>query len=173
MTTATQERITEQSSWVFDDGGRGAAGFRGTAGDCGARAAAIATGRPYRDVYDALAALEATQGRPKSARNGVSKKTMRSYMDALGWEWTPTMKIGQGCRVHLRADELPPGRLLVNLSHHFAAVVDGTVRDTHDPTREGTRCVYGYWSLSTIAASSHANSAPARRPGSFAWKSSP
>lgn len=27
----------------------------------------------------------------------------------------------------------------------YAAVVDGVVRDTHDPSRDGTRCVYGYW----------------------------
>lgn len=22
---------------------------------------------------------------------------------------------------------------------------DGVIRDTHDPSRDGTRCVYGYW----------------------------
>jgi hypothetical protein len=25
------------------------------------------------------------------------------------------------------------------------AVVDGVVRDTHDSSRDGTRCVYGFW----------------------------
>ena len=28
--------------WVYDDGGRAAAGFKGEAGDCGTRAVAIA-----------------------------------------------------------------------------------------------------------------------------------
>ena len=55
------------------------------------------------------------------------------------------MAIGQGCTVHLRADELPAGRLVVRLSRHVCAVVDGTVHDNHDPRRNGTRCVYGYW----------------------------
>jgi hypothetical protein len=55
------------------------------------------------------------------------------------------MFIGQGCKVHLREGELPMGRLVVNLSKHFTAVIDGVVYDTHDPTRDGTRCVYGYW----------------------------
>lgn len=55
------------------------------------------------------------------------------------------MGIGTGCRVHLRPDELPRGRLVVKLSRHITAVIDGVVYDTHDPTRGGTRCVYGYY----------------------------
>ena len=38
--------------WVNDDGGREAAGFKGKAGDCFARALAIAAEMPYRDAYD-------------------------------------------------------------------------------------------------------------------------
>lgn len=132
-------------AWEYDDGGRAAAGFRGDAGDCVTRAVAIATGRPYREVYDELAALMASTGEPRSARNGISKKVTRAYLAALGWTWWPTMKIGSGCQVHLDAAELPAGRLVCQLSKHVVAVVDGTVRDTYDPTREGTRCVYGYW----------------------------
>ncbi len=59
------------------------------------------------------------------------------------------MKIGQGCTVHLRADELPGGRLIVRVSRHMCAVIDGVIHDTHDPSRAGTRCVYGYWSHPT------------------------
>ncbi|MGH2478016.1 MAG: hypothetical protein ACRDIL_22445 [Candidatus Limnocylindrales bacterium] len=55
------------------------------------------------------------------------------------------MAIGSGWRVHLRADELPAGWLIVQLSGHVTAVIDGVVHDTHDPSRHGTRCVYGYW----------------------------
>jgi hypothetical protein len=55
------------------------------------------------------------------------------------------MAVGSGCKVHLRADELPSGRLIVRVSHHFAAVIDGVIHDTHDCSRGGTRCVYGYW----------------------------
>jgi len=31
-------------------------------------------------------------------------------MKSLGWIWTPTIQIGSGCTVHLRADELPSGQ---------------------------------------------------------------
>jgi hypothetical protein len=55
------------------------------------------------------------------------------------------MGIGTGCRVHLRAGELPGGRIITRLTGHLAAVIDGVVHDTEDPGRAGTRCVYGYW----------------------------
>ena len=55
------------------------------------------------------------------------------------------MGIGTGCKVHLRADELPAGRLVAALSHHMVAVIDGIIHDTYDCSREGTRCVYGYF----------------------------
>jgi hypothetical protein len=44
-------------SFLYDDGGRAAAGFRGKAGDCVTRAIAIAMRQPYREIYDAMAAL--------------------------------------------------------------------------------------------------------------------
>jgi hypothetical protein len=56
------------------------------------------------------------------------------------------MAIGSGCAVHLRAEELPKGRLLVKVSGHLTAVIDGVLYDTHDCSRRGTRCVYGYFS---------------------------
>jgi hypothetical protein len=55
------------------------------------------------------------------------------------------MGIGTGCTVHLKADELPAGRIIVRLSGHYAAVIDGVLHDTSDCSRDGTRCVYGYW----------------------------
>jgi hypothetical protein len=138
--------------FVRNDGGRAAAGFRGEAGDCAVRAIAIATGMDYRAAYE-LADGHCRQERASKRRRGTSAPrtgihtvTFHKIMEALGWRWHPTMAIGSGCRVHLREDELPAGRLIVNLSRHFAAVIDGAVHDTHDPRREGSRCVYGYWS---------------------------
>lgn len=74
------------TAFVYDDGGRADAGYRGDTRDCVTRAIAIATGRPYRD-----------------------------------------------------------GRIIVRLSRHISAVIDGVIHDTYDPSRDGTRCVYGYW----------------------------
>lgn len=137
--------------FTYHDGGRLAAGYTGDAGDCVCRAIAIATGRPYQEVYDELGVICKTERRSKrrrvksTPRNGVHKATYRRYLEALGWHFTPTMFIGQGCKVHLRRGELPMGRLIVNTSRHLVAVIDGVIFDTHDPSRDGTRCVYGYW----------------------------
>lgn len=139
--------------WRFDDGGRKAAGFKGDAGDCVVRAVAIATGQSYQAVYEALSEGQRTQRKTRrsrqrsSARDGVSvrRKWFQDYMTGLGWKFVATMGIGTGCTVHLAQDELPMGHLIVSVSKHYFAVVNGVVLDTHDPTRGGTRCVYGYW----------------------------
>lgn len=130
--------------WIYDDGGRLEAGFKGEAGDCVARAIAIVTGRDYREVYNELAERQAKVSGVRSARNGISKDVRKAYVKELGFDWTPTMKVGQGTTVHLRADELPQGRLIVAVSKHVVAVIDGVIHDTHDPSRGGTRAVYGY-----------------------------
>ena len=138
---------------IHNDGGRAAAGFRGTTGDCVCRAIAIASGKPYGEVYDALNILarsERTGKRKRGisrARNGVYRSTYHKYLLGIGATWTPTMWIGSGCTVHMRADELPAGRLVVSLSGHLAAVLDGVLHDLDDCTRDGTRCVYGYYTI--------------------------
>lgn len=134
----------------YNDGGRALAGYKPNARDCVARAIAIATEQPYQAVYDALNQLEQTTPRRTikrgSARNGINKDITRAYLASIGWTFTPTMGIGSGCTVHLRDGELPTsGRLIVKLSGHVCAVINGTIHDTHDPSRNGTRCVYGYW----------------------------
>ena len=138
--------------YKYNDGGRRSAGFRGDTGDCVTRAIAIATEMPYCEVYKLVNADGKTErarknrARKSAARTGVYKQTTRRIMESLGWKWTPTMHIGQGCKVHMRAGELPSGRIIVKLSKHCAAVIDGVLHDTYDCTRDGTRCVYGYWS---------------------------
>lgn len=133
---------------VHDDGGRKDAGYIGHAGDCVTRAIAIATQKPYQEVYDALHALCKTQRLirdRKSPRNGVSRKVYEKYLTSIGWKWVPCMKIGSGCKVHLKSEELPAGRIICRLSGHMAAVVDGILHDMSDCSRNGTRCVYGYF----------------------------
>lgn len=138
--------------WAFDDGGREAAGFRGSARDCIVRAIAIAEEREYVVVYEDVDRwlkerfpILHSEGRIGSARTGWFVVQVREYLGERGWSWTPTMKVGQGTRVHLRAEELPGGRIICQVSRHLVAVIDGVVRDTYDSTRGGNRCVYGYW----------------------------
>lgn len=135
--------------FVYDDGGRSASGYRGEAGDCVVRAASIVTRLPYLEVYSLARNLarqerRTVQGR-SSPRNGIHKSTVHRLMTELGLTWTPTMFIGSGCTMHLRSSEIPKGRLIVSLSRHTSAVIDRVIHDTFDPSREGMRCVYGYW----------------------------
>lgn len=143
----------------YNDGGREAAGFKGKTGDCVCRAIAIATGRPYKEIYERLANGNATQRRSKrecKAKSGVrtaskgintNRKWFADYMAELGFQWIPTMLVGQGCKVHLVENELPDGKLIVNVSKHFAAVIDGVLNDIYDCSRGGKRCIYGYYLL--------------------------
>jgi hypothetical protein len=144
--------------FIHADGGRQAAGFQGGAGDCVVRAIAIAADRPYLEVYEALREANARYAgsrqtrlakqiaeRGSSPRNGNHRSVFHDYILSLGFEWVPTMAVGQGCQVHLRRDEIPAGRLIVKVSKHLCAVVDGVIYDTHNPARRGKRCVYGYY----------------------------
>lgn len=144
--------VPPDAVWVYDDGGRHAAGFDGLTGDCVVRSIAIAAQLPYLEVYRALAdgmgRYLSRNGRmgTRSARNGVAKSVYHRYLTrTLGWRWVPTMGIGTGCRVHLRRAELPSGRLAVCISGHMTAMIDGVIHDTYDCSRGGTRCVYGYY----------------------------
>lgn len=149
--------------FVFNDGGRSKY-FSGTAGDCVTRAVAIASGKDYKEVYDILAEGNAKQrvtvrtrrskramrtAKKLTADHGISttRKWFKDYMKSIGFVWTPTMLIGSGCKVHLKEDELPKGRIICRVTRHYVAVIDGVIHDTHDCSRDETRCVYGYWSI--------------------------
>lgn len=143
-------------TFVYNDGGREAAGYKGSARDCVCRAISIAAKQSYEETYENLSYRQSLQRRshrtekqPRSARNGIytKRKWFKDYISDLGFVWFPTMQIGSGCTVHLSAHELPDGRLIVSLSRHLAAVIDGFLHDTHDCSRGGARCVYGYWKL--------------------------
>jgi len=189
--SSTEQIVTEQGrqrrprltrKWQFNDGGRAAAGFHGETGDCVCRAIAIATGKPYAEVYDELSALgwncwetwnrshrtneeywlnhscycdPATDTylfeeefrqigfwRDPDDNTDISNKEARrredSYLKSLGWEYAET----SGIPWHA----LPAGRLIVQISGHLVAVIDGVIHDTFDCSRGGTACIEGYWS---------------------------
>jgi len=135
----------------FNDGGRKANGYKGQTGDCAVRAIAIVSGKSYKEIYDEINLLGEQEriGRRKrtksNARTGVYHATLRKYMMSIGFKWVACMGIGTGCKVHLKADELPSGKILARVSKHFTAVVDGVINDIYDCSREETRCVYGYY----------------------------
>ena len=128
--------------FVYATGGREKY-FKGkrAVGDCVIRAIANATGLDYKKVYTDLKRLNDN----KSCRNGTPKSVAKKYLEQLGWRWVSCMEIGTGCQVHLCESELPYGVLVVRLSKHLTCVKNGVLYDTYDCTREGSRCVYGYW----------------------------
>jgi len=153
-------RLFSSSNLEFkvNDGGRAAAGYKGQAGDCVVRSIAIATGMPYQKVYDDLyqannefrntsrtKLARSLKQRHDSPRSGTHRVVLKKYLANLGWQWTPTMFVGQGTKVHLKKEELPMGTLIVSCSKHLTVVIDGVLHDVFDCSRNGTRCVYGYW----------------------------
>ena len=141
-----------------DDGGRSAAGYKGKAGDCVIRSIAIVTGMSYQKVYQDLynanenfrissktKLARSLKQKNDSPRTGTHRVVLKEYLEKLGWKWTPTMFVGQGCKVHLKKEELPSGILIISCSKHITVVKNGVLHDTYDCSRNGTRCVYGYW----------------------------
>lgn len=123
----------------YNDGGRSKY-FKGNADDCVTRAIAIATGLDYKYIYNTIKDL--LQHTP---RNGLTKQETRDIMNYFGFEWVSLMTIGGGCHFHLKEDELPNGIIICQVTKHVTTVIDGVINDTFNPSRDGKRCVYGYW----------------------------
>jgi len=130
--------------WVYNDGGLYEAGYRYHVNDCVARALAIVTQQPYREVQAALKALDPVNPR---GRGGFPK-----FLTARGFEFFPCT----AAVVHLSADELPSGRIVVQIKEHLAAVIDGVLHDTYDCSRRDSVRVKGYWALPSSVESAAA-----------------
>ncbi len=122
------------------------------------RAIAIATGKPYREVHDALTVAtlhyvkthrnlvtgwirRSRGGRGFDPANGSYKEIYDPYLKSIGWRFTST----KDQKVRLRADELPSGRLIVRIHRHLVAVIDGVIHDTYNSGGAGPRPVIGYY----------------------------
>lgn len=125
--------------FVYSDGGRSKY-FKGSAGDCVCRAICNATGMDYKEVYNEIKNL--LQHTP---RNGLKKKETKDIMHYFGFNWIPTMKIGSGCTTHLREEDLPSGTIVCQVTGHLTCIKDKVIYDTYNCSRDGKRCVYGYW----------------------------
>jgi len=139
-------------SYIYNDGGRKAAGFKGTCGDCVARSIAIITGLNYKDVYAKLAEGNASQritkksskasAGVKTARSGINtnRKWFKDYMRSLGFEW---VTVKGWSEEGLYPSELGgAGRIIAKQRRHYVAVIDGVVYDIFDSS---DKIVYGYW----------------------------
>jgi len=128
--------------YIHNDGGRSAAGFKGSAKDCVTRAISIASGLPYKEVYNLINTFAISESRTKksSARNGVYKDTSNKVFKLLGAKYTATKKL------HIRPEELPAtGKHVIRLKRrHLAAWVEGQLNDTWDCSGCPIR---GFWTF--------------------------
>ena len=138
--------------FVYNDGGRSKYFKAKNVNDCVVRAICNASGKDYKEVYDAIAELSKNEklGRRKrgvsSPRNGVYKNTYKKYIENnLGLKWVSLSGIGKGITTHLNEQELPnKGTYILKVSKHLTCWKDGILIDTYDCSRRGTRAVYGY-----------------------------
>ena len=134
-------------NFVYNDGGRSNY-FKATGvGDCAVRAIAIAAELDYKKVYDDL--KELNFGR--SCRNGTPKTVDSKYLKRLGWVKLKNIcGIGVGIRYHLNDYDLKPffkkyPRMVLQVSKHLTAIVNGELNDTYDCSRDGERAIYAIW----------------------------
>ena len=148
----------------YNSGGREKYFQKERVGDCVCRAIAIANDMDYLEVYNLIndyAKKEHISKRKKkksSARNGVYRNSYDKLLKDLGWTFIPLMTIGSGCQVHLRANEIPMNKtIIVRLSRHLSCIKSGIINDTYDCSRNGTRCIYGYWYKDDITQETEKN----------------
>ena len=84
--------------YVFDDGGRACAGYRGATGDCVTRAIAIAMELPYQDVYTAMAEGNAAQRITKRSCKRTAGVRTASTREGSGSRTGWPSGVGNGCR---------------------------------------------------------------------------
>lgn len=126
-------------NFIYNDGGRKAAGYKGNAGDCGARAMAIALGMDYKEAYKLLATENKNCGKAKSARNGIHKDIYNEVLKSLGWMWMSAPKfVGRKAK----CSDMFAGTVIARQAGHFVAVINGIPHDTWDCSE---KMVYGFW----------------------------
>ena len=126
-------------AWVYHDGGRKDAGYKGHAGDCVCRAIAIVMDRDYQDVYDDInqfirSLRQTKRVRTSSARNGMHHPVCEAYMKRCGWRLMRYTKHG-----------LPKCPIIVDFTYHVCAVINRVAYDTHNVFNVKRQHVLGYY----------------------------
>lgn len=128
-------------AFIFNDGGRKAAGYKGVAGDCGARALAIALDIDYQMAYKIIANTNSDFGYSKSARNGIHKTVYDWLLKDFGFKWHSAPKF-DGRKAYCK--DMPKGIVIARQAKHFVAVINGIPHDTWDSSN---KMIYGYWAI--------------------------
>jgi len=141
---STRNAVAVGNGFIFADGGRADAGYKGKTGDCVVRAVAIAAGIDYKTAYKDLAAENAKLTGVKSCRRGIYRASYEAYLKRHGWVWYSAPKF-DGRKAYasdFTEAEGYNGFIIARMAKHLAAVRDGVVYDTYDSSH---KMVYGYF----------------------------
>ena len=134
-----------EMEFIWNDGGRAASGFVGLTGDCVTRAVAIATGKSYRSVYDAM-----RQASGSSPRDGISSRVAEDYLRDAGFQREPLSDVS------FLKDWLPKGIVTASLvsddgrSRHFCTIIDHVIHDTWNPA-DDEYSIVSMWTPKTVS----------------------
>lgn len=129
--------------YVFDDGGRKKAGYKGRTTDCIVRAIAIATQLPYEEVYKRIADMRYKWGYSRTGKGGrlpvrpmpqgfrrPKKETrMKRYMKAFGFQ---KVRLPRGPKPTYTEAYKKYGNCIVKTTKHICALREGALHDTFD-----------------------------------------
>ena len=136
--------------YQFNDGGRAKAGFRKRfAGDCGARAAAIVTGKPYGEVWDqATRSIRRFRFGKPTADGGIDTFELMDCLGELGVRWETT-RFKMGDNVKMVRESIPEDDhfYIVLMSHHYTVVRNGWIYDTWNPGRTGRKKIKALYKI--------------------------
>lgn len=123
-------------SFEYDDGGRADAGYRGRTNDCVVRALAIATGYPYKQLYQMF--KKPNPGNVKGISpysSGVQRRFTHTFLTERGWTGVP---LYHDLGTFQRFDRtLPSGKIVVALPGHLTCVINRVIHDTY-PSKTST-----------------------------------
>ena len=129
------------STFHATDGGRASSRRQRQKNDCAVRACAIATGLPYDQVYNELAALGRRCGR------GTDRKVLVGWLRQRATYQAFQAVAGQR-RLDLEAFRKTigaTGSWVARVAGHVTAVIDGAIHDTSHPRPDA--CVYCAWKI--------------------------
>ena len=128
--------------YVYNDGGRAAANYRGDTGDCVVRAIAIAGDYDYRHVYDAMGeamreagwarsgnAYALARGRTRTRGQPHARDVQHQVIQEFGFVKAPFVR---GPRPTYTEAHERHGICIAKTTKHVAALRDGALQDTFD-----------------------------------------
>ncbi len=144
--------------FIETDGGRQAAGFIGTTGDCVTRALTIVTGEPYKQVYQELfdtakayskeydnPIAERIKRHGATPRRGVNKEIYDIFLRKRGWAYLNKLKNDKYVERMVEDTFDSEKMYIVQVSKHLTVVKNHTILDSYDPSKDGKRGVKGYY----------------------------